>query len=333
MHTPIILAVTDQPGPSRHAHRPVAQSDADHSRVGIDGTPPAANGQAAPQISVIIPARNASSTIGGQLRALAGHGCPVPWEVLVCDNGSTDHTRDVVTAYADRLPVRLVDASDRRGSGHARNCGAEAARAPLLAFCDADDEVGEGWPAVMLAALGSHAFVAGRFDGARLNSWNSLRSRMLDQQQGLQRSAIAGGMPYAGAGNLGVSREAFRAVGGFDPDLRCLQDADFCLRVQLAGVPLVYVPELVVSVRLRSTLRQMYRQGRDYGRAYALLEHRYGALAATTPDGDAVAARWTGVTRRSRTALRVARTTVRHGGIGYPVWQLGWHLGHRSFHA
>lgn len=102
------------------------------------------------KLSVIIPCLNAERTIGEQLAALAAQRWSERWEVIVADNGSTDGTLEVVRRFAGRLPeLRVVDASQRRGSGYARNRGAAVARGEWLAFCDADDVVAPGWVAAM----------------------------------------------------------------------------------------------------------------------------------------------------------------------------------------
>ena len=97
----------------------------------------------------------------------------------------------------------------------------------------------------MFSALDAHAFVAGRFESTRLNSASAIRSRPLQQADGLQDSGIGPRLPHAGAGNMGIHRSVFEAVGGFDAELGCLEDTDFCWRVQLAGVPLVFWPDAV----------------------------------------------------------------------------------------
>ena len=254
-----------------------------------------------PKLSVIIACRDAQSYLGVQLAALARQECPVPWELILADNGSTDHTVALAESWRERLPLRVVDASQVLGAGPARNAGVEQARGEWIGFCDADDEAGEGWLAALCAALEHHPFVAGSFEGHRLNSPRTLRSRPLDQQTGLQCSSPAVGLPHAGAGNMGIHRSVLLEVGGFDPAVRYLQDTDLCWRVQLAGYPLTFVPELRMHVRLRSTLRTMYRQGRNYGASQASLNRRYapqarvpvavgaGAPGAVTPEA-AVAA-------------------------------------------
>ena len=114
-------------------------------------------------ISVVIPYFGAESTIGAQLDALARQERgPDPWEVVISDNESSDHLRRIVRLFEDRIPeVDVADASDRRGRAHARNVGVEAAKHDAIAFCDADDEVGEGWLIAMsarwLVTTSSHA--------------------------------------------------------------------------------------------------------------------------------------------------------------------------------
>ena len=50
-------------------------------------------------------------------------------------------------------------------------------------------------------------------------------------------------LPHAGGSSLGVKRALHEAIGGFDEDLPALEDTDYCWRIQLAGTPLVLVPE------------------------------------------------------------------------------------------
>ena len=280
----------------------------------------------APLVSVVIAARNAEMTLGIQLAALSRQDCSVPWNVVISDNGSTDNTAAVIRAYRSRLPeLVVIDSSTQAGPGFARNAGANATNARNLVFCDADDEVAPGWLAAMVAALERDPFVAGRFESSRLNNPRTLRSRRLAQADRLQESPFGPGLPHAGAGNMGVRRETFVAVGGFDPTVGCLEDTDLCWRIQQSGTPLVFHPEAVVHVRLRSSLRTMWRQGREYGRAAALLEHRY----PRPPDRDPVPE--AGAGQRSSTVLGGALSLLRERrSAGSLLWGLGWHVGHRE---
>src|SRR5688572_25686543 len=93
-------------------------------------------------VTVIIPALNAAATLEYQLRAIRQQDQKV--EVLVADNGSTDATCAIAQAHG----ARVVDASAQRGQAYARNVAAANTDASVLAFCDADDVVGNGWLAI-----------------------------------------------------------------------------------------------------------------------------------------------------------------------------------------
>jgi glycosyltransferase involved in cell wall biosynthesis len=273
-----------------------------------------------PSITVVIACRNAEQTLATQLEALAGQDCHVPWDVVLVDNGSTDRSVEIACRYADRLALCIVDARHCHGPGQARNVGVKAARGSLVAFCDADDEVAPGWLQAMVHALDDHPLVAGRFEGERLNDPETLRARPVPQQSGLQTAVHGAALPHAGAGNLGIRRDVFLALGGFDPQLRWLEDTDLCWRAQMAGIPLWFEPDALLHMRLRDSLRGNARQGWEYGRAYAVLEQRYPTAHGTGAQGD-----------RPDSSSRDAPTSTGRSGLSRRVaWRLAWSLGRRA---
>jgi hypothetical protein len=280
-----------------------------------------------PVLSVIIACLDGEDTLGTQLHALAVQPCPVPWELILCDNGSTDGTVALAESYRSRLPeLRIIDASAVRGAGPARNYGVQVARGRWVAFCDADDEVASDWLTTMAAALRDHRFVAGRFEKYRLNATRVLRSRPLQQQDELQSSDIGAGMSHAGGGNMGMHRADFLRIGGFDPQIRWLEDTDLSWRAQLSGIPLSFCPEVVVHVRLRNTFRTMYVQGYQYGLAHAWLEERYGRPGVRGAQG---ACSVKGPEGASHGVHSLWARFVDHVIAGRLAWRAGWVAGHR----
>src|SRR5512132_3931492 len=123
-----------------------------------------------PRLSVIVPCRDAESTLAAQLEALSRQVYAGDWEVVVADNGSRDRSRELAASFAARLPgLRIVEAGEVRGAAHARNAGARAASHDRLLFVDADDEVGDEWVGALAEALGSERLVASRFELRKLN--------------------------------------------------------------------------------------------------------------------------------------------------------------------
>lgn len=229
------------------------------------------------KLSVVIPCYNAAATIGETLDALVNQTWSEPWEILVVNNRSTDNSIQIVEQYEKFAShLRSIDANDRQGQPHALNVGVQNALGEAVAFCDADDVVGEGWVAAMGNALAQHPFVAGRMETEKLNRSWVCKSRGQPQRNGLQSYKYPPYLPHAGGGTIGVQRALFLAQGGFDEEtFRILHDTDFCWRLQRAGIPLHFVPEAVMHIRFRPTLRGLYRQAKGYGAENVLLYKRY----------------------------------------------------------
>jgi glycosyltransferase involved in cell wall biosynthesis len=228
-------------------------------------------------VSVVIPVRNGEATLALQLDALAGQTYDGEWEVVVADNGSTDRTRAVAEEWAVKLPsLRVVEASGRPGSSHARNVGAAAARGGFLAFCDADDVVDDGWLAELVAAGLGHDLVGGVQHAERLNDDRVQRWRSPRPTEGLVTALDF--LPFAPTSNLGVWADVYDALGGLRPAYVQAHDVEFSWRAQLAGFDLGFAPRAVVHYRYRSTTRGIAKQAywsafdavqlvRDYRRA------------------------------------------------------------------
>ena len=218
----------------------------------------------APALSVVIPAYNAASTLGEQLDALRQQRPPVPVEIVVVDNGSTDSTELVVHGRAvgdDR--IRLVS-EPRKGAAAALNRGISEARADWMAFCDADDVVSDGWIEAALRGLASHEIVTGPLELDRLNDPAAARSRGSNWANRLERFADV--FPLVPSGNFAAHRSAIEAANGFDPQYRIGYDVDFSYRAFRAGLPVHFDPNLILHYRYRRDARSQWEQGRAMGR-------------------------------------------------------------------
>lgn len=234
------------------------------------------------ELSVIIAARNAEYTIGEQLAALCSESWERTWEIIVVDNGSSDGTREVVRAHQrDCEYLRLIEATAGRGAGYARNEGVRQAKGGNLAFCDADDIVQEGWVAAIGAALADAEFVAGslRFDG--LNpEWlqTAFYSKPPEKVE-----LFEGIFPMVATCNLGLRRQIFEQIGGFNETFLTGQDLELCLRLWAAGHKLVFVPLAVVQYRYRATLGALWTRSRQYGEVAPAIVRRLADWGGPRP--------------------------------------------------
>lgn len=227
-------------------------------------------------ISVVLPARNAASTIARQLGALAEQDYQGSWEIIVVDNGSTDETRAVAEAFVDRLPrLRVLDGSGRRGSAYARMRGVAAASGCLLAFCDADDEVSPHWLSALVVALESAEVVVGRVSPA---SGDEGLVALPGVEQPVWDAPYLGFLPVYDTCNLAMRTSVIERFGGFDPAFRYSSDVELAWRVQLGGLRAAPAPDAVVlkSVRTRPWPRlvQQWKWARYHPRLYRMYRDR-----------------------------------------------------------
>ena len=67
--------------------------------------------------------------------------------------------------------------------------------------------------------------------------------------------------------NMGISKEAFAAVGGYSTDFRCGEDVELSIRIIAAGYKSALIPEAFVYHKRRTTLQKFYKQVFRFGAA------------------------------------------------------------------
>lgn len=223
------------------------------------------------RLSVVMVARDAAGTIGRQLEALNRQRFEEPWEIVVVDDGSRDDTAAVVEAHREVLPdLRVVARREARGVNAARNAGVASTRGRHVLLCDPADQVADGWIAAMDRGLLVHDLVGGPVDERTLNGPDDVfnpRHEMRDNP------TVPGFLHYPLAGNCGIRRETWEAMGGFAEDWRRgVEHVELFLRAQLAGATLGFVPEALVAQHLpplRDQRRNLLVAAAGHARLYA----------------------------------------------------------------
>lgn len=88
--------------------------------------------------SVIIPTYNRANDLNRCLSSLVAQTYK-NFEVIACDDGSTDNTKDIVESYRDRLNIKYDWAENWGGPARPRNRGIKLAQADWICFLDSDD--------------------------------------------------------------------------------------------------------------------------------------------------------------------------------------------------
>jgi glycosyltransferase involved in cell wall biosynthesis len=176
-------------------------------------------------LSIVVPAFNEAALLPTTLPAIAEAAAPFGdgrWELIVCDNNSTDDTAAIARRYAHVVihePVNQI--------GRARNTGAAAARGEWLVFIDADS-----WPTSALMSDLRRAMADPKilYGGAALT--------MQDDGGRAGKVAIAGWhrlaqwQGWAAGSFFFVRRAAFAAVGGFDLTFYAAEEIDLSNRLR-----------------------------------------------------------------------------------------------------
>jgi GT2 family glycosyltransferase len=272
-----------------------------------------------PRVSVVIPVRNGTATMGAELAALACQRAAPPFEIVVSDNGSTDGLQEWLVASSAQWPqldIRCVDSSAKPGVSYARNEGVRHARADIILICDSDDIVCPTWVRSMAEALETYDGVGGSLDELTLNPPSSpmLAFATSSLPVGL------GFLPYAVGANCGVRRKVWQALEGFDEAyLHGGEEIDFFWRLQLGGYKFGFVPQAVIAYRHRTGIRQNIRTAFWRGIGTCQLAARF-STQIPSQSAPAIARTWGGLFLRSPLLLQSNRR------LGY-LRRLAHHVG------
>lgn len=232
---------------------------------------PATTGDGGPRISLVVCTRDRADRLPDFFARLAALRPAVACEIVLVDNASRDATPRLLAGFAATAALPVVLAHEPRpGLAAARNAGATAARAPLLAFIDDDC-----YPAPDLLDRWVDAFADASvgFGGGRVLLHDPDDAPVTIRTETTPRRFVPGMMIAPGTvhgANMAFRREALLAVGGFDPVLGPgarfnFEDLDATSRVLDAGYAGVYVPEPVVyHHHRRRDPRELARLRRSY---------------------------------------------------------------------
>lgn len=225
---------------------------------------------AARRLSVVICTWNRADLLAGCLASLRAQELAADeWEVLVVDDGSSDHTADVAAdaGAAGGPPVRHL-LQDHRGQPAARNRGIAGAAGAVVLFLDDDEEAPPGFLATVLAVLDADPSLAGA-GGPYRDKGGGLATC---ERCSLAAASVPGGpgprlAPRLLGGNMAVRREVFAAVGPFDEQLAGRgDDNEWFHRATTAGHRFLFDPALWVwhrrdQLNLLGLCRHSFRQG------------------------------------------------------------------------
>jgi glycosyltransferase involved in cell wall biosynthesis len=203
-----------------------------------------------PLVSVVIPAFNAERFLGEAIESVLAQTYG-PLETIVVDDGSTDGTVAVASAYEGVTMIEQANA----GPSAARNRGFAASRGDFIAFQDADDLMTPHKLEVQAGLLIGKAEVGCVLaeqellvePGAEMPFWvegSKVQAMMPPRPPELENEPLVHPM------SMVVRREVFELVGGFDESMRAAEDFDWMLRASEEGIEIARLSDVLLRRRV-----------------------------------------------------------------------------------
>ena len=208
-----------------------------------------------PLVTVVTPAYNIAKYVGEAVDSVLRQTFH-DFEYLVIDDGSDDNSIDVVKAHSGDDPRFRLVAGEHRGLSAARNAGIREARGEYIAFLDGDDRWHPKFLERQLRLIQSLSpDVGGVFCRSRLVLENGTLVFLQWQRAGRYDfdDFLVAGNPARSGSSLLVRKSCFADVGGFDEELKTLEDLDMWLRIaENSKTPILWGSKyFLMDLRLR----------------------------------------------------------------------------------
>jgi glycosyltransferase involved in cell wall biosynthesis len=180
-------------------------------------------------LSIVIPAFNEEKIIAETLARIKfalheNHDEALSWEIIVCDNNSTDRTAEIAAQAGTKVVFEPINQISK-----ARNRGASIAQGDWLLFIDADTYPRPGLISETVNLIRGERHIGCsstiKVVGGPLWYKLNLEGHNLD----LRLFKTCYGMFVL------CQAEAFRSIGGFNTDLYALEELDFVRRLKIYG--------------------------------------------------------------------------------------------------
>ncbi|MBU3143983.1 glycosyltransferase family 2 protein [Clostridium sp. CF012] len=213
-------------------------------------------------VSIIIPCKNEVNNIKWTIDSLLESKNHLKCEIVVIDDASTDGSTDFLKSYISEDKYRdiILINTNNIGAAAARNMGAKVAKGKYLFFFDAHVKVPDMWADNLINTLekSKASLVAPCIaDITNISSsgygltWNDEFKVTWFSKKPKEGDEI----PLAGGAALGITREAFDKIGGFDHLFQVWgrEDEEICLKAWLYGYRIVINPDVIVQHLFRKS--------------------------------------------------------------------------------
>ncbi len=219
--------------------------------------------------SIVIPVFDRPLEIKELLQSLVSQSLK-NFEVIVVEDGSYVTCKQIVVGYKSLLDIQYYF-MDNVGQGFARNFGMEKAKGDYFILFDSDCIIPPDYVELLAKAISKRKLDAhGGPDAARGDFSAFQKAMNYSMTSFLTTAGIRGKMKNSQAFqargfNMGLSKQAFKATGGFvDPNRG--EDIELSIRLKKLGFKLELVEEAFVYHKRKNTLKSFCLQSYSFGK-------------------------------------------------------------------
>jgi len=237
-------------------------------------------------VSVVIPTYNRRARLGRVLDGLAGQSVELDrFEVVVVDDGSSDHTAEWLRSKHFGFSLRLIEQANQ-GPAAARNAGVAAAQGELVLFLDDDVVPGPHLVSEHLKMHAAEADIVVIGPMASLPSYSQPwvaweQAKLEAQYQAMIRGDYAPTFRQFWTGNASLAKSQFEAAGGFDRSFPRGEDVELGQRLSARGVGFRFNPAASGVHHAERSLESWSAAHRSYGKLEVEIFRRFGEDSLT----------------------------------------------------
>ncbi len=188
-------------------------------------------------ISCIVPVFNGERYIGAALESIFNQTYH-PLQVIVADDGSTDHTIDAIAGYRDRITFLR---QTNLGYAAAKNLALSNAQGDFIAFLDADDFWRPDKLTTQMARMREHPGIDLCFTRYE-NFW---MPELAEEERRYRGRPLSQPQSAWSISTLLARRTAFERFGNFQDGVRPLENMTWFLRASAAGAVIETLTEVL----------------------------------------------------------------------------------------
>ena len=227
--------------------------------------------------SIIVPVYNRPDEIKELLESLAAQEYEEPFEVVIVEDGSSLDCKTVVSAFSKVLSITYFYKTNS-GPGDSRNYGMGQAKGNYFLIFDSDCVLPKDYLKKAKQALKqTYVDFFGGPDAAQESFSVIQKAINVVMTSTLTTGGIRGGAERVGkfqprSFNMGISKEAFQASGGFGK-IHPGEDPDLTIRLWKLGFKSKLFKSVYLFHKRRIDWRKFYLQVNKFGKVRVILNH------------------------------------------------------------